>query len=78
MKNIWLFPVCFIVFLSACSSDDSESDNVTGADRDEHGCIVSAGYSWCESTNQCERPWELAEREGFDNTEEEYAEYCKG
>ena len=29
-----------------------------GNDRDEHGCIASAGYSWCESLNQCHRPWE--------------------
>ncbi len=31
-----------------------------GADRDAHGCIGSAGYSWCEQIGSCERPWELA------------------
>jgi hypothetical protein len=29
-----------------------------GGDRDEHGCIPSAGYSWCASANKCIRPWE--------------------
>ncbi len=29
-----------------------------GSDRDEHGCIPSAGYQWCESLGQCIRPWE--------------------
>ncbi|MFZ6014782.1 MAG: hypothetical protein ACOYUZ_00285 [Patescibacteria group bacterium] len=29
-----------------------------GGDRDEHGCIGSAGYSWCESLQKCYRPWE--------------------
>lgn len=29
-----------------------------GGDRDEHGCIGSAGYSWCASANKCLRPWE--------------------
>lgn len=29
-----------------------------GSDRDEHGCIPSAGYSWCESKKQCLRSWE--------------------
>jgi len=29
-----------------------------GGDSDEHGCKMSAGYSWCESLEQCIRPWE--------------------
>jgi len=42
-----------------------------------HGCIGSAGYSWCEKTKSCERPWELAEKHGFANTPEEYNKFCK-
>jgi len=29
-----------------------------GSDRDAHGCIGSAGYSWCAAKNACIRPWE--------------------
>lgn len=29
-----------------------------GSDRDEHGCIPSAGYSWCAPKNKCLRVWE--------------------
>jgi len=29
-----------------------------GSDRDEHGCIHSAGYSWNEKSKKCERAWE--------------------
>jgi len=29
-----------------------------GGDRDEHGCIGSAGYSWCEIKQKCLRIWE--------------------
>lgn len=29
-----------------------------GSDRDVHGCIGSAGYSWCESKQKCLRIWE--------------------
>ena len=29
-----------------------------GSDTDEHGCIGSAGYEWCESLQECIRPWE--------------------
>ncbi|HCC22135.1 hypothetical protein A2480_00820 [Candidatus Uhrbacteria bacterium RIFOXYC2_FULL_47_19] len=32
--------------------------NIVGNDRDVHGCIGSAGYSWCEAKNKCLRPWE--------------------
>lgn len=29
-----------------------------GSDRDAHGCIVSAGYTWCEAKNKCLRLFE--------------------
>ena len=29
-----------------------------GGDRDEHGCIPSAGYTWCEEKQKCLRVWE--------------------
>lgn len=31
---------------------------ILGGDRDEHGCIGSAGYSWCEARKKCLRIWE--------------------
>ncbi|MFA6097828.1 MAG: hypothetical protein WC788_09485 [Candidatus Paceibacterota bacterium] len=31
---------------------------LVGGDRDEHGCIGSAGYSWCEQKQKCLRIWE--------------------
>ena len=33
-------------------------NNIVGNDRDEHGCIGSAGYSWCEEKQKCLRSWE--------------------
>lgn len=32
--------------------------NQVGNDADEHRCIGSAGYSWCEAKNKCVRSWE--------------------
>ena len=29
-----------------------------GSDFDPHGCIVSAGYVWCELVGKCVRLWE--------------------
>lgn len=33
-------------------------EQIVGGDRDEHGCIGSAGYSWCEVKGKCLREWE--------------------
>jgi len=32
--------------------------NLVGNDRDEHGCIGSAGYAWCGLKEKCIRFWE--------------------
>jgi membrane-bound inhibitor of C-type lysozyme len=29
-----------------------------GGQKDEHGCLVAAGYSWCEAKQNCIRQWE--------------------
>ena len=34
------------------------SQQLVGNDRDAHGCIGSAGYSWCEVKQKCLRVWE--------------------
>ena len=31
---------------------------IVGGDKDIHGCIGSAGYSWCEVKQKCLRVWE--------------------
>ncbi len=49
----------------------------TGVDRDAHGCIGSAGYRWCGRLDKCVRPWELADRERFDKTEEAFTKFCR-
>lgn len=38
----------------------STSKKIVGGDRDSHGCIPSAGYSWCGAISRCIRPWEHA------------------
>ncbi len=67
------------ITLAACSQESQETDqamSMPGSDVDAHGCRASAGYRWCEATQECERPWELAREKGFDETEEAFAEYC--
>ena len=74
-----LFIMMLVITISACSSTSTNSakdSNLTGADKDVYGCIGSAGYSWCERTQQCERPWELAEQQGFKNSSEAFVTFC--
>ena len=35
-----------------------DDDMLVGGDRDEYGCIGSAGYLWDEEAQACVRPWE--------------------
>ncbi len=41
-------------------NEGTPSGDIVGGDRDEHGCIGSAGYSWCEPKQKCLRIWEEA------------------
>jgi hypothetical protein len=36
----------------------SASTPIVGGDKDSHGCIPSAGYTWCEAKQKCLRSWE--------------------
>ena len=45
---------------SPVSDNAASSGKMVGSDRDAHGCIASAGYSWCEAQQRCLRPWEEA------------------
>lgn len=35
-----------------------EKGQLIGGDTDEGGCLIAAGYSWCEVKNKCLRTWE--------------------
>ncbi|MGN8185327.1 hypothetical protein ACTJLD_04990 [Burkholderia sp. 22088] len=64
--------------LSACAAPSTPpAPPMVGSDRDAHGCIGSAGYSWCETTQRCERPWELAKQKGFANSAQAYDQFCR-
>ncbi|WP_159711340.1 hypothetical protein [Geminicoccus flavidas] len=65
-----------LLTLAACQSPADEPPARVGADADAHGCRPSAGYRWCARTAQCERPWELAEAEGFEVSEAAFAQFC--
>lgn len=62
MKRLTLLLIATSL-LASCGAapatpSDGNSPPIVGGDRDEHGCIGSAGYSWCAPKQKCLRPWE--------------------
>lgn len=87
MSALRLLPLlCLTALLAACYSVPPEVRNTPvqpqpearpiGGDRDAHGCLPAAGYSWCARENSCVRPWELAKAKGFANDADAFAAYC--
>lgn len=37
--------------------ENGSEGRVVGGDRDEHGCLVAAGYTWCGEQERCIRLW---------------------
>ncbi len=82
MKTAFL-PVLLMLAMGGCAQpepaparDPTTAAPVVGGDRDEHGCIGSAGYQWCQRSGRCERPWELAQAQGLANTAEAIDAWC--
>lgn len=42
----------------AINEISATSTPIVGGDKDAHGCIGSAGYTWCEIKQKCLRAWE--------------------
>jgi hypothetical protein len=70
MKAWWLIVLTLTVLIgaggwylgrkAAVPPQSQSQEQLLGGDRDEHGCIGSAGYSWCELKQKCLRVWEEA------------------
>lgn len=55
MKRL-LFLLAVFFLVNGCSKVDGP---VIGGDRDEHGCLGAAGYSYNQTIGACLREWEL-------------------
>lgn len=68
--------------LTACVSEPTPVEpmpvRAVGGDRDEHGCLGAAGYTWCGREAACVRSWELAAARGFESSAEAFQRYCSG
>jgi hypothetical protein len=52
LGNYKLFGILFPNFSATTTTQ------IIGGNKDEHGCLGSAGYSWCAVKNKCLRVWE--------------------
>ena len=71
MKVVSMCLICAGALLTGCgnggkkeaeTSERKEKEAVVGGDKDEHGCIASAGYTWSEVQKDCIRLWEKGVR----------------
>ncbi|HUT96213.1 MAG TPA: hypothetical protein VMW82_01425 [Candidatus Paceibacterota bacterium] len=63
MKKILTFIIVIVViagmgYFAFYRPQPSNNNQPIGGDRDEHDCIGSAGYSWCETKQKCLRVFE--------------------
>lgn len=54
VTSVYRFRTTWPIF----EKDNISGQMIVGDGKDEHGCILSAGYSWCEEKKKCLRPWE--------------------
>lgn len=59
MKHFFLLFTLFIITSTSTFAANVTPDRVVENDRDAHGCIGSAGYTWSAPMNKCIRAWEL-------------------
>lgn len=65
MKLPVLALLLFVIGLNSCQSSKVSTSNQStdslvsiGGKKNEHGCLVSAGYNWSKLKNNCIRPFE--------------------
>lgn len=58
-KSIFLISLFTAILLTACQGSVK---HLVGADRDEHGCSASSGYTWSYALHDCVRIWEAGEQ----------------
>ena len=78
--GLLLLPAALL--LGACQTPPSlgePPDRVvnSGGGRDEHGCIISAGYRWCQERQGCIRPWQLVAPGSTETPREAFEQACK-
>ena len=67
--GVYVYKINKVVAPESNIATTTATSTIVGNDRDAHGCIGSAGYTWCQVKNKCLRVWE--EKCGASSTTEE-------
>lgn len=63
---IYIIGVVVAAFVCGCShstiGSQSTIGRLVGGDRDDHGCLSTAGYTWSDALHDCVRVWEVGDR----------------
>ena len=85
MKNTLVLSIIALAFTACNNTTPQETDNtdgqpstteempMVGGDRDEHGCIASAGYTWSALRGECIQVFEVGTRLNPEDIKEEEA-----
>ena len=79
--NVGSMPVKLVVFYTGVAGQGhtlKAERQPIGGQRDAHGCLPAAGYSWCEREKSCVRSWELEKQKGGFGQYRNFAGYCSG
>jgi hypothetical protein len=61
MKKIIIWLVIILIIAAGLwwlLARNQGEEPLIGGETDEHGCLIAAGYSWCEPKQKCLRIWE--------------------
>jgi hypothetical protein len=56
--GITLLTLGLFLMGSSCQSKPKTENDLIGGEKDEYGCLVSAGYQWCADQQKCLRTFE--------------------
>jgi putative hemolysin len=52
------YHILILLALTILAVGCTEQQKIIGGDKDSHGCLIAAGYSWCEAKQECIRVFE--------------------
>ena len=58
---IWIIVLLIVLIgliIAIMVLKQNQNEQIIGGDKDEGGCLIAAGYSWCEIKEKCLRTWE--------------------
>ena len=58
----YIIGITLAMLLLATACSHPTLGKLVGSDRDDHGCLSSAGYTWSYALHDCVRLWEMGKR----------------